>query len=353
VTDLSNYELSLLREGEFRLLKGSGEGLRPILLVAAVRTAPVEARLEHEYALRGELDAGWAARPIALTRHGDRMALVLEDPGGEPLDQLCGRPWAISQFLRVAIPLASALRHVHDRGLVHKDVKPANLLVDVEAGGAWLTGFGHATRAAREQADPGSADVIAGTLAYMAPEQTGRMNRSTDSRSDLYGLGVTLYELLTGAPPFTASDPMELIHCHIAQQPVAPDERAAGIPAQLSEIVLRLLAKTPEDRYQTAAGLEADLSRCLALYETRGRIDPFPLGARDVPDRLVVPETLYGRGAAIETLIAAFEQVAASSRTGVVLVSGESGAGKSSVVNALRKALVPSRGLFASGKFDQ
>jgi predicted ATPase/signal transduction histidine kinase/GAF domain-containing protein len=356
VTDLSDYELSPLREGNLPLHRGTCDGLRPILVVALQEPNASDQsvkRLEHEYSLRAELDDAWAATPIALTRNRDRVTLVLEDPGGEPLDQLCGRPWAISKFLRVAIPLASALRQAHDRGLVHKDIKPANMLVDVANGAAWLTGFGIAIRAQRERTAPDPPEVIAGTLAYMAPEQTGRMNRSMDSRSDLYGLGVTLYEMLTGAPPFTVSDAMEMIHCHIAQQPVAPGDRVAGTPAQLSAIVLKLLAKTPEDRYQTAAGLEADLRRCLALYEADGRIDPFPLGARDVPDRLVIPEKLYGREAAIETLTAAFEQVAALGGTGVVLVSGDSGAGKSSVVNELHKALASRRGLFAAGKFDQ
>ena len=225
--------------------------------------------------------------------------------------------------------------------------------MDVASSGVWLTGFGVATRAPRERQGPDPPETIAGTLAYMAPEQTGRMNRSTDSRSDLYGLGVVLYEMLTGAPPFIASDPTELIHCHIARQPAPPSERNAAIPAQLSAIVVKLLAKTPEERYQTAAGLEADLRRCLALYESHGRIDPFHPGGEDVPDRLVFPEQLHGREAEIETLHAAFHRVAALGATTVVLVSGESGAGKSSVVNELQGAVISRRGLFAAGKFDQ
>jgi predicted ATPase/signal transduction histidine kinase/GAF domain-containing protein len=356
VTDLSNYALSPLREGDLTLRRGTCNGQKPVLVVAPRElNASVESlkRLEHEYALRTELDVAWAAPPVALIQHHERMTLVLDDPGGVPLDQLCGSPWTISDFLRIAVPLASALRRVHDRGLVHKDIKPANILVDMTSGGVWLTGFGSASRAARERPGPEPPEAIAGTLAYMAPEQTGRMNRSTDSRSDLYGLGVTLYELLTGAPPFAASDPMELIHCHIAQQPVSPSERVTAIPAQLSTIVLKLLSKTPEERYQTAAGLMADLSRCLALYQADGRMDPFPLGAGDVPDRLVIPERLYGRESAIEALLAAFDRVAAQGATVVVFVSGESGAGKSSVVNELPKALVSRSGLFASGKSDQ
>ena len=161
------------------------------------RSVAVE-RLEHEYALKSELDAGWAARPIALTHYNGCLALLLEDPGGTPVDRLLGRPLHVSDFLRIAIPLAGALRHVHDRGLIHKDIKPANILVDVANGGVWLTGFGIASRLPREHQAPAPPEVIAGTLAYMAPEQTGRMNRSVDSRSDLYALGVTLYEMLTG-----------------------------------------------------------------------------------------------------------------------------------------------------------
>jgi serine/threonine protein kinase len=208
------------------------------------------------------------------------MTLVLEDPGGEPLDRLLGRPLEVTQFLRIAIPLAVALRRVHERGLVHKDIRPANVLVDMASGRAWLTGFGIASRLPREHRGPEPPEVIAGTLAYMAPEQTGRMNRSVDSRSDLYALGVTFYEMLTGTLPFAAADAMEWVHCHIARQPVPPDERVAGIPGALSAIVMKLLAKIAEDRYQTAAGLAIDLRRCLLEWEKTGRIESVPWVAR-------------------------------------------------------------------------
>jgi len=354
VNELVSYVFSPLREGDISLYRGSGNGLAPILLVAAEETSLgcVE-RLEHEYALKAELDAGWAARPVELTHFDDRMTLVLEDPGGAPLDRLLARPLDVLDFLRIAIPLTGALRQVHERGLIHKDIKPANILVDEASGGVRLTGFGIASRLPREHQAPAPPQVIAGTLAYMAPEQTGRMNCSVDSRSDLYALGVTFYEMLTGTLPFTAADPMEWVHCHIARQPMPPNERVAPIPGLLSAIVMKLLAKTAEERYQTAAGVEADLRRCLAEWASHARIDPFPLGAHDLSDRLLIPEKLYGRGREIDTLLAAFNRVVATGTPELVLVSGYSGIGKSSVVNELHKALVPPRGLFASGKFDQ
>jgi PAS domain S-box-containing protein len=279
--------------------------------------------------------------------------LILEDAGGEPLDRLLGQPMELSRFLRFAVGLAAALGKLHQQGLIHKDIKPANILVDSASGAVWLTGFGIASRLPRERQPAEPAEMIAGTLACMAPEQTGRMNRSIDSRSDLYSLGVTFYEMLTGALPFTASDPMEWVHCHIARQPVAPDQYAKEIPAPLSAIVMKLLAKTAEERYQTAAGIAGDLRRCLTEWEAHSRIDPFRLGAHDLSDRLLIPERLYGREREIEALIASFDRVVSHGTPELVLVPGYSGIGKSSVVHELHKVLVPPRGLFASGKFDQ
>jgi PAS domain S-box-containing protein len=195
----------------------------------------------------------------------------------------------------------------------------------------------------------------------MAPEQTGRMNRSIDSRSDLYSLGVTLYQLFTGTLPFTASDPMEWVHCHVARQPENPRGRCPGLPASISAVIMKLLAKTAEDRYQTASGVASDLQRCLSEWE-RGsaqtspmsyQIEEFPLGEHDIPDRILIPEKLYGRANEIDALLASFDRVVVSGKPELVLVSGYSGIGKSSVVNELHKVLVPPRGLFASGKFDQ
>jgi predicted ATPase/signal transduction histidine kinase len=354
VSDLSKYAFSSLRDGDLTLQRGSGSGVAPVLLLTAENTSlACLKRLEHEYALRADLDAAWAAHPIELSRHRNRLALLLQDPGGMVLDQLLDRPLTIGEFLPIAISLAGALRQVHAHGLIHKDLKPANILVDVTSGRVWLTGFGIASRQPREHPNPEPPDEIAGTLAYMAPEQTGRMNRSIDARSDLYSLGVTFYQMLTGTLPFTATDPMEWVHSHIARQPVPPDERIVETPKALSAIVMKLLAKTAEERYQTAVGLEADLRRCLAEWESHRRIDPFPLGTRDASGRLLIPERLYGREREIETLLASFERVVAGGMPELVLVSGYSGIGKSSVVNELHKALVPSHGLYASGKFDQ
>src|SRR5260370_32639165 len=176
---------------------------------------------------------------------------LLEDPGGRPLARLLGRPMEMGRFLRFAAGLSAALSRVHEHGLIHKDIKPANVLVDFATGQVWLTGFGIAARLPRERQSPEPPELVAGTLAYMAPEQTGRMNRSIDSRSDLYSLGVTLYEMLTGALPFMASHPMEWIHCHSARKPVPPSERLATLPAALSNLTLNLLAKTTEERYPT------------------------------------------------------------------------------------------------------
>src|SRR5207237_6118688 len=238
-------------------------------------------------------------------------------------------------------------------GIVHKDIKPANILVSRSSREVRLTGVGIASRRQRERQSPAPPESIAGTLAYMAPEQTGRMNRSIDSRSDRYSLGVALYQMLPGSLPCTASDPMEWVHCHIARKPVPPDERLKDVPAPVSAIVTKLLAKTAEERYQTAAGVESDLRRCLAEWEIQRRIDEFPLGEHDTPDRLLIPEKLYGRAREVDTLLASFDRIVKSGAPELVLVSGYSGIGKSSVVNELHKGLVPPRGLFASGKFDQ
>src|SRR6266568_2294049 len=306
----SEYAVDTLHEdGEFLLRRGRRSNAPSVLEVMPATDHPAPEtfrRLEREYALRAELDSAWAVRPLELSRRDGRPVLVLEDPGGEPLDRLLRAPLELGLFLRLAVGLAAALRELHVRGIIHKDVKPANVLVDAATGQVWLTGFRIASRLPRERQAPEPPEVIAGSLPYMAPEQTGRMNRSIDSRSDLYSLGVTMYEMLTGSLPFVASEPMEWVHCHIARQPAPPAQQRKD----------------------------------------------FPLGEDDTPDRLFVPEKLYGRSRDVEILLTTFERIVASGKSELVLVSGYSGIGKSSVVNELHKVLVP-RGLFAWGKFDQ
>src|SRR3984957_316698 len=345
----------LWEDGERAFCRGSRGGSdgdrSTVLLVLLVAERPPQFaldRLAREYELKDELDAAWAAHPLELVREDARTLLVLEDPGGEPLARLLGAPMEAGGFLRLAIGIAAALGKAHQRGLVHKDLKPAHILVNCADGQVRLTGFGIASQLPRERQPLQPPQTIAGTLAYMAPEQTGRMNRSIDSLSDLYSLGVTFYQMLTGSLPFNASEPMDWVHCHIARRP----ERIENVPAPVSQMIMKVLAKTGEERYQTETGVERDLQRCLADWERRRRIDGFQLGEHDTPDRLRIPEKLYGREREVESLLAGFDRVVKSGGPELVLVSGYSGVGKSSVVNELHRALVPSGGLFASGKFD-
>jgi PAS domain S-box-containing protein len=339
-----------------KLRRDDAEGHRhafiPILSGADHPTLESINRLTHEYELKDYLDTAWALRPVELVRDPGRQMLVVEYAGGEPLDRL-PRPMEIGGFLRLAAAMSAAVGRLHESGLIHKDIKPANVLVDSATGQVRLTGFGIASRLPRERQSPEPPEFIAGTLAYMAPEQTGRVNRSIDSRSDLYSLGVTFYEMLTGSLPFTASDPMEWVHCHIARPPAPPGERQSNVPTAISAITMKLLSKTVEERYQTAAGVESDLRRCLSEWDTLGYVRDFAPGSHDTPDRLTIPERLYGRDREVDTLLTAFDRIVAGGRPELVLVSGYSGIGKSAVVNELHKPLVPPRGLFASGKFDQ
>jgi PAS domain S-box-containing protein len=290
----------------------------------------------------------------AMADHGSKLSSQCNDPRANlhSLNSIIGVPMDIRRFLPLAVAITAAVKEVHQGGLIHKDIKPDNILVS-ETGEVQLTGFDIASRLPRERQLLVPPEFIAGTLAYMAPEQTGRMNRSIDARSDLYALGVTLYEVITGSLPFAAADPMEWVHCHIARQAVPPHERSQNVPVPVSAIVMKLLAKTPEERYQTAAGVERDLRRCLEDWYGERGIHTFPLGEHDRPDRLLVPEKLYGREREVGTLLASFDRVVKSGTPELVLVSGYSGIGKSSVVNELHKVLVPPRGLFVSGKFDQ
>jgi PAS domain S-box-containing protein len=362
VVDVSQYALAPIGEdGEFVVYRGSRVASTAwpasvlVIMPSAEHPRPECVQmLEHEHALGADLDGVSVVRPLALVQHQGRTCLVLEDPGGELLERtLHNQRLEFGRCLRLGKTLCAALGALHRRGIIHKDLTPAHVMIDETTGQIWLTGFRIASRLRRERQTDESPKMIAGTLPYMAPEQTGWLNRSIDSRSDLYALGVMLYEMTTGTLPFSATDPLEWVHCHLARQPIPPAERVSGIPPVVSAIIMRLLAKSAEERYQTAAGIERDLQRCLAQWEAGRRIDDFTLGEHDISDRLLIPERLYGRAREIETLLAAFDRIAATGTPELMMVSGCAGGGKSSLVNALRELLVPLRGVFASGKFDQ
>ncbi len=275
----------------------------------------------------------------------------LESFPGRPLSEALGAPLAPDRFLAVAIPLAWAVARMHRSGLIHRDLKPVNVLVDPASHAVRLTGYGLAIRAALEPAAVRTAGRIEGTLTSMAPEQTGRLNRPVDHRADLYALGVIFYEMLTGALPCVGEDAAALIHCHLARRPEPPARLVAGLAAPLSDLVLKLLAKAPEDRYQAAAGVAADLARCLQLLETHGMIAAFPLGLHDVPERFALPRRLYGRAHEQADLLAAFDAVVDDGRTRGLLLGGVAGVGKSSLVEELRLPIAQRHGHLAAGKF--
>jgi predicted ATPase/signal transduction histidine kinase/tRNA A-37 threonylcarbamoyl transferase component Bud32 len=309
-------------------------------------------RLENEYRITSNLHTDAIVHALAVGRLDGRPAIVREEFRGTRFEQLCDGAMSTDRFLPLALAAAQALREVHVAGLIHRDIKPANLLVDETNGQVRIINLGLAILQPREQGRVTNPSLIEGTLAYMSPEQTGRMNRVVDQRSDLYSLGMTFYELLTGALPFSTTDPLEWVHCHIARPPTPPSQRQPAMPQMLSRIILKLLAKAPEDRYQSAGGLVHDLRRCEREWVGSGRIVPFALGERDLSDRWLLPQRLYGREAERQILTRALEQVGKQQGPVRVLVSGPAGSGKSELVNDLQRTLVGERQSFAAGKFD-
>ncbi|WNG59945.1 AAA family ATPase [Archangium gephyra] len=290
-------------------------------------------------------------RPHGCERVNDRPVLVLEEVHGVALSEAVGRPFELARFLELAVALASTLAEIHLRGVIHKDIKPSNIIV-TPSGEPRIIDFGAATLQRTEHVDAAPTHLLEGTLAYMSPEQTGRMNRAVDYRTDFYSLGVTFYELLTGARPFQGRDALEWFHAHMAQMPRPPHELVASVPPVLSAIVMRCLAKVAEERYQSAEGLRHDLAECVESLR-RGALELFVLGKRDIPSRFQLPQRLYGRDAHVATLLQGFEQIVRGGRPELILVRGYSGIGKSSVVHELHKPVVQRRGFFLSGKFDQ
>ncbi|MEB3337100.1 MAG: AAA family ATPase [Leptolyngbyaceae bacterium] len=315
------------------------------------------ARFKHEYEILQSLEVAGVIKPYALET--DRtFVLVLEDIGGMPLSTLLSqRSLSLHEFLAIAIQLTETLGQIHQQQVIHKNVKTANVLFNSLTGQVKLVDFSLATRLSRESQTVSNPHLLEGTLAYLSPEQTGRMNRSIDYRTDFYSLGVVFYELLTGQLPFQSTDPLELVHCHLAKTPFSPKKMAQAcglpeIPQAISDLVMKLLAKAAEDRYQNALGLKADLETCLEMLETTGKIRSFPVGQLDLYSQFSIPQKLYGRESEVATLMAAFDRISQGAAE-LMLVSGYSGIGKSSLVYEVHKPIARQRGFFIAGKFDQ
>ena len=320
------------------------------VVVKEPRGATAAGRVRHELSILERL-AGVPGIP-QLAGSGPAGTITVADAGGVSLavEDADGPPQPGS-LVELALAVARILSELHRRGVVHKDINPANIVVGGASRQPVLIDFDIASTFAEDRPGFTHTSQIVGTLAYLAPEQTGRTGRGVDQRADLYGLGATLYRLVTGRPPFEVEDPLGLIHAHLAEAPVPPVELNPAVPAVLSAIILRLLEKEPDRRYQSADGLAHDLARL--ARDLAGGVDaPFELGERDFPLRLAAPSRLVGRDAETELLRTAFAQVRAGSRR-AVLVSGAPGVGKTALIDELKPVVTAGRGWFVMGKFDQ
>ena len=357
---LPGYHVLALIDEDARHRVYRGTDLRddaPVILKTPQGASPEPRSLERvrvEYDLLRELRGEGVPVARALVPLGRTQVLVLEDIVGQRLDAILrDGPLAMPRFFEIALKLVDALARVHRHQVIHRDLRPRNVVVNLSNGRLQIVDFGAASKLARELRQPMPLDQLEGTLAYMSPEQTGRMNRAVDYRADYYALGATFYEMLTGEPPFIAQHTLELVHCHLARTPVSPSERRPQVPPALSAVVLKLLAKLAEERYQSIAGLRADLEHCARAWASAERIEPFTLGRADTSNRFVLPQRLYGREAESRMLLGAFARVASSGRPELMLVAGYSGAGKSTLVAELHKPIVARRGHFIDGKVDQ
>ena len=356
---ISGYHISALVYESSKSLVYRGRRLlddQPVILKVLKQDYPTPQELrryEQEYELTRSLNISGVVKAYALERYQNTLMICLEDFGGESVnDWLATHELTLRDALALAIQMTDIVGQIHEQRVIHKDVNPSNLVWNSATGQLKLIDFGISTRLARQQQP--QVQGLEGTLPYISPEQTGRMNRAVDYRSDFYSLGVTFYKLFTGQLPFMTHDALALVHAHMAQQPTPPHDITPGLPLVLSNIIMKLLAKTAEARYQSAWGIKADLERCLQQLERRGTISPFPLATQDLSDRFHIPQQLYGRSEQLSTLLAAFERVTTpSGAIELLLVSGYAGVGKSALVNELYKPITAKRGYFVSGKFDQ
>jgi len=310
-------------------------------------------RYRTEYRITRELKEAGVVQVYDLQKYQNSLVMFVEDFGGQSLKILMQqRKFSLKEFLLVASATTEILGQIHSANIIHKDINPSNIVFNPATGQIKIIDFGISTQLTRETPSLKNPNVLEGTLAYISPEQTGRMNRALDYRTDFYSLGVTFYELLTGKLPFETEDALELVHWHIARQPVPAHEIDPRIPLILSQIVSKLMAKNAENRYQTAGGLKHDLDKCLVQLQQTESIEKFDLGTRDITDRFLIPEKLYGRETEVDNLLAAFERVSTGSAE-MMLVAGFSGIGKTAVVNEVHKPIARQRGYFIKGKYDQ
>ena len=350
------------------------DNAQPVLLKVLKAEYPTFAelvRFRNQYIIAKALDLPGIVQPLTLEAYRNQYVLVLPDEGYVDLAAHFQPPLSLAEFFPLALQLTQILQGLHQHRVIHKDIKPQNILIHPETRHIKLTDFSLASHLPKENPVLTNPQVIEGTLAYLSPEQTGRMNRGIDYRSDFYALGVTFYELLTGQLPFQSSDPITLVHCHIAQQPQPPSDVNPAVHEGLCALVLKLMAKTAEDRYQSAFGLRCDLEFCQQVWQQQGQISAFVLGERDVCDHFNIPEKLYGREQEVTTLLAAFDRVSgisdcesiegnestdnseSANHSELILVAGFSGVGKTALVNEVHKPIARQRGYFIKGKFDQ
>ncbi|MBD2387807.1 AAA family ATPase [Cylindrospermum sp. FACHB-282] len=331
-------------------------------------------RYKLEYEITHSLSLEGVIKCYDLQQYQSNLIIIMEDFGAKSLAKIIAKSrFMLTDFLKLAIQIAKSLNEIHSAKIIHKDINPSNIVFNPKTQQLKIIDFGISTALSRETLTLKSPTVLEGTLAYISPEQTGRMNRSLDYRTDFYSLGATFYQLLTHRLPFESSDPLELIHHHLALEAIPPHVIDPEIPMMVSEIILKLLAKTAEERYQSAGGIINDLEQCLIQLQQTGRIESFTLAQQDISDQFYIPEKLYGRKKEVETLLAAFDRVAgkddakmgrcknlesenvpvSSSQVEMMLVAGYSGIGKSVLVQEIYKPITQQRGYFVSGKFDQ